>query len=233
EASILRDVIDTGEGLISRDVFDVGEGSIPRDLQDLNIKSTEGQKQIDVSDNESYRYDPDFAPTSNGTSYWRPDLPEDEKPKLGDIFDTFDDGYNMYKAYSEKGRFNIRKSGIKRYKGKVTHRYVLCNRASKVRSKFDINTLKEADVNDEQKDGNTKRKRMTVSWVTNCPAKIGLKVIHATECYKLFDIVENHNHPLMNENNMDLSRARRQLHFSDYIYIHRASLSNIGPTLAH
>nr|GFC53928.1 hypothetical protein [Tanacetum cinerariifolium] len=31
----------------------------------------------------------------------------------------------------------------------------------------------------------------------------------------------------MNENNMDLSRARRQLHFSDYIYIHRASLSNI------
>ncbi|GKC43116.1 FAR1-related sequence 5-like protein [Tanacetum coccineum] len=32
---------------------------------------------------------------------------------------------------------------------------------------------------------------------------------------------------------MDLSRARRQLHFIDYIYIHRASLSNIGPTLAH
>ncbi|GJR85503.1 FAR1-related sequence 5-like protein [Tanacetum coccineum] len=37
----------------------------------------------------------------------------------------------------------------------------------------------------------------------------------------------------MNENNMDLSRARRQLHFGDYIFIHRASLSNIGPTIAH
>nr|GEX51042.1 protein FAR1-related sequence 5-like [Tanacetum cinerariifolium] len=139
----------------------------------------------------------------------------------------------MYKVYSEKGRFNICKSGIKRYKGKVTHRYVLCNRAGKVRSKFDINTLKEADADDEEKDGNTKRKRKTVSGVTNCPAKIGLKVIHRTECYKLFDFVENHNHPLMNENNVDLSRARRQLHFSDYIYIHHASLSNIGPTLAH
>nr|GEZ47479.1 hypothetical protein [Tanacetum cinerariifolium] len=133
----------------------------------------------------------------------------------------------MYKVYSEKGRFNIRKSSIKRYKGKVTHVYVLCNRASKVRSKFDINTLKEADADDEEKDGNTKRKRKTVSRVTNCPTKIGLKVIHVTECYKLFDFVENHNHPLMNENNMDLSRPRHQLHFSDYMYIHRASLSNI------
>nr|GFB40174.1 hypothetical protein [Tanacetum cinerariifolium] len=134
-----------------------------------------------VSDNESYRYGPDFAPTPNGTPYWRPNLPEDKKPKLGDIFDTFDDGYNMYKVYSEKGRFNN---------------------------------------HDEENDGNTKRKRKTVSKVTNCPAKIGLKVIHGTECYKLFDFVENHNHPLMNKNNMDLSRAQRQLHFSDYIYIH-------------
>nr|GEV63384.1 protein FAR1-related sequence 5-like [Tanacetum cinerariifolium]GEZ21800.1 protein FAR1-related sequence 5-like [Tanacetum cinerariifolium] len=93
------------------DMIDTGEGSIPRDV----IK-------IDVSYNESYRQDPDFAPTPNGTPYWRPDLLEDEKPKLGDIFDTFDDGYNMYKVYSEKGRFNIRKSSIKRYKGKVTYR---------------------------------------------------------------------------------------------------------------
>nr|GFB26235.1 hypothetical protein [Tanacetum cinerariifolium] len=72
---------------------------------------------FNVSDNASYRYDPDFAPTPNGTPYWRPDLPEDEKPKPGDIFDTFDDGYNMYKVYSEKGMFNIRfsssgKSGL-------------------------------------------------------------------------------------------------------------------------
>ncbi|GKA83603.1 FAR1-related sequence 5-like protein [Tanacetum coccineum] len=206
--SIPRDVIDTGEDSIPRDVFDVGKGSIPRHVQDVNIESIEGQEQIDVSDIESYRNDLDFAPTPNGTPYWRPDLSEDEKPKLGDIFDTFDDGYNMYKVYSEKGRFNICKSGIKRYKGKITHRYVLCNRAGKVRSKFDINTLKEGDAEDEEKDGKRKRKRKTVSMVTNCPAKIGFKAIPGTDCYKLFDFVENHNHPLMNENNMDLSRAR-------------------------
>ncbi|GJX62455.1 hypothetical protein Tco_0295355, partial [Tanacetum coccineum] len=33
---------------------------------------------------------------------------EDEKPKVGDIFDSFDAGYDMYKAYAEKGRFNVR-----------------------------------------------------------------------------------------------------------------------------
>ncbi|GKE06620.1 FAR1-related sequence 5-like protein, partial [Tanacetum coccineum] len=54
------------EGSIPRDVFDVGEGSIPRDVQDVNIESTEGQEQIDVSDIELYRNDPDFAPTPKG-----------------------------------------------------------------------------------------------------------------------------------------------------------------------
>nr|GEZ08140.1 protein FAR1-related sequence 5-like [Tanacetum cinerariifolium] len=139
----------------------------------------------------------------------------------------------MYNVYSKKGRFNICKSGVKRYKGKVTYMYVLCNKASKVRSKFDINTLKEGDAKKKEKDCNRKRKRKTISRVTNCPAKISLKAIPETECYKLFDFVENHNHPLMNENNMDLSRVQRQLHFGDYIYIHCASLTNIGPTLAH
>nr|GEW65288.1 retrovirus-related Pol polyprotein from transposon TNT 1-94 [Tanacetum cinerariifolium] len=110
EGSIPRDVIETGEGSIPTDVLDVGEGS-----------NTRAHEEIDVSHNESYKYDPDFAPTPNGTPYWRPDLLEDEKPKMGEIFDTFDDGYNMYKVYSEKGKFNNRKSGIKRYKGKVTH----------------------------------------------------------------------------------------------------------------
>ncbi|GJV84839.1 FAR1-related sequence 5-like protein [Tanacetum coccineum] len=163
-----------------------------------------------------------------------PYLPEDEKkPEIGDIFDTFDVGYDMYKAYAEKGRFNVRKSGQKTYKGKVTHKYVLCNRAGKVRDKFDKNALKECDNENEKKDGKRKRKRKTKSSVTNCPAKIGLKAIRGTGSWKIFDFVENHNHLLLNENNMDLSRVRRQLHFGDYIFIHRASLSNIGPTIAH
>ncbi|GKA85004.1 FAR1-related sequence 5-like protein [Tanacetum coccineum] len=173
-----HDMIDTSEGLIPRDVFDVGEGSIPRDVQDVNIESTEGQEQIDVSDIELYRNDPDFAPTPKG-------IP------------------------------------------------CTLRRAGSTSVGQGSNDTREGDVEDGEKDGKRKRQRKTVSKVTNCLAKIGLKAIHGTECYKLFDFVENHNHLLINENNMDLSRARRQLHFGYYIFIHRASLSNIGPTLAH
>ncbi|GKE40293.1 FAR1-related sequence 5-like protein, partial [Tanacetum coccineum] len=216
---VVIDDHDIGEGSIPNDVFDVGEGS-----------NTTAQEKIDESD----RHDPDFRPSPKGTPYWVPYLPEDEKkPEIGDIFDTFDQGFDMYKAYAEKGRFNVRKSGQKTYKGKVTHKYVLCNKAGKVRDKFDKNTLKECDNENEKKDGKRKRKRKTKSWVTNCPAKVGLKAIRGTESWKIFYFVENHNHPLLNENNMDLSRARRQLHFGDYIFIHHASLSNIGPTIAH
>ncbi|GJX70660.1 FAR1-related sequence 5-like protein [Tanacetum coccineum] len=180
EGSIPRDVSDTCEGSIPRGVFDVGEGSIPIDVQDVNIESTEGQEQIDLSDIESYRNDPDFAPTPKGTP-----------------------------------------STLRRAD------------STSVSQGSNDTRVKKGDTEDGGKDGKRKRKRKTVSKVTNCPAKIGLKAIPGIECYKLFDFVENHNHPLMNENNMDLSRARRQLHFGDYIFIHRASLSNIGPTLAH
>nr|GEV84414.1 hypothetical protein [Tanacetum cinerariifolium] len=148
---------------------------------------------VDESHVESYRHDPDFKPSPKGTPYWVPNLIKDEKPKLGDIFDSFDAGYDMYKAYTEKGRFNVY----------------------------------------EEKDGKSKRKRKTVFRVTNYPAKIGIKAIHGTDSYKVLDFVENHNLPLINENSMDLSRARRQLHFGDYMFIHLASLSNIGPTTAH
>ncbi|GJS89871.1 FAR1-related sequence 5-like protein [Tanacetum coccineum] len=250
ECSIPRDVIDTGEGSIPNDVFDAVEGSNTRTdigvaclLINLNFTRTTASfadiskisaHETNIGGNESDRHDPDFRPSPKGTPYWVPYLPEDEKkPEIGDIFDTFDQGYDMYKAYAEKGRFNVRKSGQKSYKGKVTHKYVLCNKAGKVRDKFDKNTLKECDNENEKKDGKRKRKRKTKSSVTNCPAKIGLKAIRGTDSWKIFDFVENHNHPLLNENNMDLSRARRQLHFGDYIFIHRASLSNIGPTIAH
>ncbi|GKA24602.1 hypothetical protein Tco_0710635 [Tanacetum coccineum] len=86
------------------DMIDIGFNS--KDVQDVNIESIKDQEQTDVSDIESYRNDPDFAPTLDGTRHWRPDLPEDEKPKLSDIFDTFDDGYNMYKVlHSDRRAF--------------------------------------------------------------------------------------------------------------------------------
>ncbi|GJV67951.1 FAR1-related sequence 5-like protein [Tanacetum coccineum] len=90
---------------------------------------------------------------------------------------------------------------------------------------------KEVDQNEGAK---TNRKNRYSSFtVTDCKAAVRFKAIHGTKCYKLYDFVENHNHPLVDENNLDNLKARRKLDFSDKVFIHRASLSNIGPTKAH
>nr|GEV51051.1 protein FAR1-related sequence 5-like [Tanacetum cinerariifolium] len=86
---------------------------------------------------------------------------------------------------------------------------------------------------DENEDGKRKRKRKSSSTLTDCKAKIGLKAILGTNSYKLIDFVENHNHPLIDPSIMDLSHARRQLEFGEYMFIHLLSLSNIGPQKAH
>nr|GEY47136.1 hypothetical protein [Tanacetum cinerariifolium] len=157
-----RDVIDIGEGSIPRDMQglnneslegqeeQIGEGSIPRDMQGLNNESLEGQEeQIDEANIELYKDDDDFDPTPKAPRTGLTTF-EDDKPKRGYIFDSFKAGYEMYKVYYKKGRFNIKKSGIKRYKGKITHMYVLCNIGGKSRSKVEINTLKEGEEDGEK-----------------------------------------------------------------------------------
>ncbi|GKA36948.1 FAR1-related sequence 5-like protein [Tanacetum coccineum] len=190
-----------------------------------------------ANDVDVYDIDPEFVPTPKGHKYWVPNVPVDEKPKKFIVFNTYDDAYNMYKEYAAKARFGVRKSGIKRHKGKITHRYVWCNKSGKPRKTVETNTLNE-DANlegkeDENEEGNRKRKRKSSSTLTNRKAKICLKAILGTNSYKLIDFVENHNHPLIDPSNMDLSRARRQLEFGEYMFIHRLSLSNIGPQKVH
>nr|GEX59967.1 hypothetical protein [Tanacetum cinerariifolium] len=104
------------------------------------------------------------------------------------MFNTFDDAYYMYKEYVAKARFSIRKSGIKRKKCEITHRYVLCNKAGKPRKTIETNTLIKDDNDDgkedENEDGKIKKKRRSSSTLTDCKARIGLKGIVGTNAYK-------------------------------------------------
>ncbi|GKA41224.1 FAR1-related sequence 5-like protein [Tanacetum coccineum] len=213
-----EDALDGRESSMSHDPHDMGESSMHRDAQVDN--------QIVILPEDLQH---PAMPTPNGTPYWVPDVPEDEKPKKGRFYDNFNDAFKMYRVYSQKARFNIRKAEFKRKNGQITHSYVECNRAGKPRRSKEVNSLNEVDGEDVEIPGNKKRKCRTKSQAINCPAKLCLKRVIGTETYMVLDFVENHNHPLMNLNNMDLSKARRQLHFDDYIFIHRASLSNLGP----
>nr|GEY29713.1 hypothetical protein [Tanacetum cinerariifolium] len=168
----------------------IEENEIDMNVMQYDLNETTSADVVDV-----YNIEPEFVPTPNKHKYWVLNIPVDEKPKIGIVFNTFDDAYDMYKEYAVKARFSIRKSGLRRKKGKITHR--------------------------------------SASTLTDCKSRIGLKGIVGTNTFKVFDFVENHNHPLIDASNMDLSRARRQLEFGEYMFIHRASLSNIGPHKAH
>nr|GFA97284.1 protein FAR1-related sequence 5-like [Tanacetum cinerariifolium] len=175
----------------------------------------------------------EFQPTQNGTPYWVPNIPEDEKPKEGLLFYSYNDAYETYLVYSQKARFNIRKGGFKCKNCQKTDAYFQCNRAGKPRRSKEVNTLNEVYGEDGENSASKKRKRYSKSQAINCPVKLCLKKVNGTESYEVLGFVKNHNHSLMNLNNMNLSRARHQFHFDDYIFIHRASMSNLGPTRAH
>nr|GFA01565.1 protein FAR1-related sequence 5-like [Tanacetum cinerariifolium] len=101
----------------------------------------------------------EFQPIPNGTPYWVPDVLEDEKPKEGLLFDSYNDAYETYLVYSQKARFNIRKGGFKLKNGQKTHAYFQCNRAGKPRRSKEVNTLNEVDGEDGENSASKKRKR--------------------------------------------------------------------------
>ncbi|KAD2394131.1 hypothetical protein E3N88_41108 [Mikania micrantha] len=64
--------------------------------------------------------------TPNGTRFWCPDVTSDQKPMVGNIYDSWDQVYKMYETYAEFSGFGIRISGCKKWKGQITHRVTDC-----------------------------------------------------------------------------------------------------------
>ncbi|GJX15034.1 FAR1 DNA binding domain-containing protein [Tanacetum coccineum] len=113
---------DMGESSMVRD-HDMGESSMVRDDQVDNqiVVLPEHLQHHDDSD--------EFQHTPNGTSYWVPDVPEDEKPKKGLFFGSYNDAYETYLVYSQKARSK------------------------------EVNTLNEVDGEDGENSASKKRKR--------------------------------------------------------------------------
>ncbi|GKC36309.1 hypothetical protein Tco_1048693 [Tanacetum coccineum] len=131
---------------------DIGESSMSRDSQVDNQIVILPEHLLHPDDSDEFR------PTPNGTPYWVPDVPEDEKPKKGFFFDNYNDAFEMYQLYSQKAKFNIRKAGFKRKNGQITHSYIECNRAHMTRRAKEVNTLNEDDGEDGENPGTKKKK---------------------------------------------------------------------------
>ncbi|GJV94858.1 FAR1-related sequence 5-like protein [Tanacetum coccineum] len=178
----------------------------------------ESTREISVADESNVQYETNETPTQDVLD--EHDHSVKEKPTEGDVFDNFDEAYNMYLEYAEKARFSIRKSTTKRKKGEITHKYILCSKAGKPRKTMVKDTLvheNQNEVNQNEGVKKIRKKRNSNFTVTDCKAAVRFKAIRGTTCYKLYDFVENHNHPLVDENNMDTLRARRKYQFCIYL----------------
>ncbi|XP_076908804.1 protein FAR1-RELATED SEQUENCE 5-like [Bidens hawaiensis] len=161
--------------------------------------------------------------TPNGTTYWKPNVPDEFVPVKDMEFETWDDSVNMYNTYADKSGFSIRLSTIKRVKGSVTHRYMLYTRAGKPKFQdFDSSISNSAST-----------PRRSSFKAVCCNARLILKPVPNTMRFKIYDFDDIHTHELIGPNTMEFTKKRRKIGYSERNFIHKLSLNKIGPNIAH
>ncbi|KAK9050668.1 hypothetical protein SSX86_030360, partial [Deinandra increscens subsp. villosa] len=162
----------------------------------------------------------------NGTMFWKPDVSDEFKPSLDVVYDTWEDVVKMYRLYAEKAGFTTRLGTAKKTKTDktISHRHIMCNRASKPLFRSS-NTGATSSL--------IKRRRRTKSKRVNCKACIRVSPIPGTTKFQIYAFYESHNHSLVEKDNVDLTRKRRNLGFYEQNFIHKLSLNKIGATKAH
>lgn len=161
--------------------------------------------------------------TPNGTKLWVPNVEDSLKPCVGRVFSRWEDVISMYKKYAENSGFSYRKGQTNIKKGVVNHKYLRCNKASKPQANRKFDTMLESSL----------KMRQSSFSVTDCKANICVKVIGEMSSFKIAKFVEEHNHPLVEPYNRDLTKISRKLPFSSQQFIHKMSLNKIGPVIAH
>ncbi|KAL9996324.1 putative transcription factor FAR family [Helianthus debilis subsp. tardiflorus] len=130
----------------------------------------------------------------------------------------------MYDLYAEHCGFSTRLGTIKRKKGAITHHYIVCSNHGKPHSQNrNFNSLDETSLKITQ----------TTIRVCDCKACIRVKFDKSSRVWVLYHFEENHNHPMVPLHSRDLTKKRRRLDFFTKEFIHRASLSKVGPSMAH
>jgi len=161
----------------------------------------------------------------DGSKTWTPIVAPSLKSIIRSRFETLDQAIKMYSNYAEQSGFDIRLSSKKVNKlGAVQIRYVLCSKSG-VPSMKSFNSLDHSLGKREFRNSNLKR--------CDCKAGVRFRLLKGIGKYELYGFVEEHNHPLLDPDDMCFSRKRRQLRFGDQMLIHRGNSLNMGPTKVH
>ncbi|KAK1441451.1 hypothetical protein QVD17_07357 [Tagetes erecta] len=148
--------------------------------------------------------------TPNGTRFWTPVVTSAilkyEISVSCALYDSWDEVLSSYALYAKKAGFSIRigtRRGTK--DGLVTYRHILCNR----------NGLPTGKVFDTPVVPNKKRVRRRNIKVCGCRACVKVKAVEGSEGFEVYELIEEHNHGLVDQHNMNLTLGKGKLEFFD------------------
>ncbi|KAI7740600.1 hypothetical protein M8C21_004504 [Ambrosia artemisiifolia] len=208
-------VVDESEETIGG-VFSLEEGSSSADQVNISPISQPAHVEEDGS-GWAYWF------TSNGTRYSKPIVDESIKPDMKSKFREWQDVVQMNETYAENCGFSTRIGSVKRVKGIVTLRYILCSKSGKPQTKRKFDSLDETSL----------KIRQSTFQVCDCEASVRAKLCNVTLSWAIYHFEESHNHMLVPLYNRDLTKIGRKLDFATKEFIHRVSLNKVGPSVAH
>lgn len=164
-----------------------------------------------------------FSP--GGSKFWIPNVDLDLKPRIGTFFQSCQQAISMYERYAEKAGFDVRLSTTVNGKyGIVKIKYVVCSKQGDPPKKS-FDTVHDSIEGRKYRNSSVKR--------TGCKACIRVRFVPSKSLYEVYHFEEKHNHMLIDENDMNMSKERRQLSLTDQILIRNVATCNIGTSKAY
>ncbi|XP_022024347.1 protein FAR1-RELATED SEQUENCE 5-like [Helianthus annuus] len=146
--------------------------------------------------------------TPNGTPYWIPQVDVRYLPVVNSTFTHWEDVVMMYNTYATQSGFSTR---IDIYYVQEKENHESQNLTPMLH--HPRNNIYEAD--------------------SGCRARIKVRFDRATEQYKIYDFIAEHNHCMIGSDHTNVLKQNRKLGFEEQHFIHKVSLNKIGPTVAH
>ncbi|XP_058773776.1 protein FAR1-RELATED SEQUENCE 5-like [Vicia villosa] len=145
---------------------------------------------------------------------------EEIKPKVGQIFDSLEDGDFFYKRYAHSVGFSVRCSSENKNKdGVIRWKYFVCSKEG-----YKPNVSKENEVS--ELGVKVKRRSLTRE---GCDAKVAFKLLEGGK-YELTRFQESHTHALASPKKRQFLRSARKVNNIHKSIMFANSRANIGPS---
>lgn len=152
------------------------------------------------------------ANENDSSLVYTPDVAEEYRPKLNQIFESLQEVYDFYNSYAKKAGFSIRSHSQKRGKVSdgISRKEFVCYKQGKFEQKVD---------------SESKRPRGVVR--TGCNARLAVLQVGQSTMYRISYFVEEHNHVLTISEEVHLLRSHRKVSEAKMLLTQQLGLVNI------